>query len=243
MWGMGGTSLDPVTEDIYGASGNAEPNEVWPYSDSVIHWAAGTYAVDATSESSNNVGDDDFGAIPSLFPAADGTQCAGVEGKSGILYMYKSATIGSGATSQPQLGLANSDDYNSATPSYSPSTGKIYITTGYPGGAHPPGVYAFTVQAGCTLPSTPDWSFTVAGTNILSPTTVANGEVFVGDGTQVYAFNAASGTKLWQVSDGTSNTYAGITVVNGMLLTANWDGTISAFVPAGNVGPVSRARR
>jgi hypothetical protein len=242
MWGMGGTSLDPATGDIFGASGNAEPNEIWPYSDSVVRWTTGTFAPAATFEASNNIGDDDFGAIPSLFPSPDGMLCGGVEGKSGILYMFNSAAIASGPTSQPQLGLASSNDYNSATPSYSPVTGKLYITTGDAGSpSFPPGLYAYTVDSGCQIASTPDWHDAIGGTNILSPTTIANGAVFVGIGDNVYAFRADTGAQLWFLPAGTQSVYAGITVVDGMVFTADWDGTISAFAAPGANGQ-SRSR-
>jgi hypothetical protein len=243
MWGMGGTSLDPTTGDVIGASGNAEPLENLEYSDSVLRWTAGTYTVAAWSQSSNNVGDDDFGAIPSLFPAPDGSLCAGVEGKSGILYLYESAAIGSGATSNPQLGLASSNDYNSATPSYSPVTGKIYITTGDAGNpAFPAGLYAFTVQSRCRIASSADWGASLGGTNILSPSTIANGVVFFADGPTVYGYNAATGARLWTVSGGSNSVYAGITVVDGLMFTADWDGTVTAFAAPGAAGQ-SRLRR
>ncbi len=243
MWGMGGTSLDPSTGDIVGASGNAEPNEDLLYSDSVLRWTTGTFAVAGTSQSSNNVGDDDFGAIPSLFPSPDGKLCAGVEGKSGILYMFDSANIGAGHVSAQQLGFANSDDFNSATPSYSPVTQKIYITTGYAGTpGFPPGTYAFTVEDGCKIASTPDWSWASGGTNFLTPTTVANGVVFVGVGNDVYGLDATTGTQLWKAYVGSQDVYAGVTVIDGMVFTADWDGTVSAFAAPGAQG-MGRAHR
>lgn len=236
MWGMGGTSLDPATGDIVGASGNAEPNEVSLYSDSVIRWTTGTFAVAASSESSNNIGDDDYGAIPSLFPAPDGTLCAGVEGKSGVFTMFNSASIGTGPTQQVQLGPPNSSDYNSATPSYSPLTGKAYITTGLAGSVtFRPGIYAFTVQAGCTVSQTADWGNALgSGSNIFTPVTIADGAAYVGGGNTVYAQDASSGTPLWSTRVGNSQLYAGITVVDGMMFVASWDGTVAALAVTRN---------
>jgi hypothetical protein len=231
MWGMGGTSLDPTTGDIIGASGNAEPNEIAPYSDSVIRWTTGTFAVAATAESTNNVGDDDYGAIPSLFPAPDGTLCAGVEGKSGIFEIFNSADIGAGPTTPVQMGPANSSDYNSATPSYSPVTGKAYITTGLVGSpGFRPGVYAFTVHAGCTISGTPDWGVPLSsGSNIFSPLTTTAAAVYVGVGDMVYARSAATGSPLWSARVGNANLYAGIAIADGMMFVSSWGGTVSAF--------------
>lgn len=231
MWGMGGTSLDPATGDIFGASGNAEPNEVALYSNSVLRWTTGTFAVAGTSASTTNVGDDDYGAIPGLFPAPDGTVCAGVEGKNGILTLFNSATIGAGPTQQLQLGPASSSDFNSATPSYSPQTRKLYITTGLNGNpAFRPGLYAFTVLAGCTVAPAADWGAAlISGSNIFTPVTIAAGAAYVAVGNTVYARDAASGAALWTATTGTTQTYAGISVVDGMMFVASWDGTVTAF--------------
>jgi hypothetical protein len=242
MWGMGGTSLVPGSGDIVGASGNAEPLQAVPYSNSWLRWSVGTnFNTPATFSSSDNVGDDDFGAIPSLFPGPDGKLCGGVEGKSGILYMFDSDAIPAGPTSNVHMGLANSDDYNSATPSYSPLTGKVYITTGFSGGALSPGLYAFTLGTGCAVASTPSWSNALGPTNFFSPTTIANGSVFVGVGSTIAAFRADTGAQQWSTTAGSRNIYAGITVIDGRLFTANWDGSVSAFTAPGVPGQ-SRAR-
>jgi hypothetical protein len=231
IWGMGGTSLDPLTGDIVSASGNAEPNQVATYSDAITKWTTGTFAVAGTSSSANEVGDDDYGAIPSLFPAPGGKLCAGVEGKSGILTVFDSAAIGAGPTSVVQMGPASSTDFNSATPSYSPQTGKLYITTGLNGNAsYRPGIYAFTVNAGCTVAAAPDWGVAlIAGSNIFTPITLAAGAAYVAVGNTVYARDAAGGAALWSATTGSPQIYAGISVVDGMMFVAGWDGTITAF--------------
>jgi hypothetical protein len=242
MWGMAGTALDATTGDIFGASGNAEPDEDSLYSDSVLRWTTGTFAVAASSESNNDIADDDFGAGPSLFPAPDGSQCTAAENKNGVLYMYDADAIGAGTTANPQLGAANSNDFDPATPTYSPVTGMIYITTGAVGGPKPPGLYAYAVQPFCQLGPTPYWSQAIGTTSILSPTTIANGVVFVADGRNVYGFNAATGAQLWTLADGISSVYGGMTVVNGMLFVVNWDGSVTAYAAPG-AQALSGARR
>lgn len=233
MWGMDGTAIDASTGDIFGASGNAEPSEVSLYSDSLLRWTTGTFAIAASSESTNNIVDDDYGAGPSLFPAPDGSQCTGAENKSGVLFVYEADQIAAGTTASPQLGAPSSDDFNSATPTYSPLTGMIYITTGFTGGPQPPGLYAYAVLSSCRLGPAPTWSQAIGTTNILSPTTIANGVVFVADGRNVYGFNAATGAQLWTLTDGISSVYAGMTVANGMLFVANWDGSVTAYAAPG----------
>ena len=94
----------------------------------------------------------------------------------------------------------------------------------------------------CRIASSADWGASLGGTNILSPSTIANGVVFFADGATVYGYNAATGARLWTVSGGTNSVYAGITVVDGLMFTVDWDGTVSAFAAPGAAGQ-SRLRR
>ena len=66
----------------------------------------------------------------------------------------------------------------------------------------------------------------------MSPPTVANGVVYYGNGfgKKEWAFDAATGVKLWDSGATiTANIYAAPTVINGMLFVASWDHKLHAF--------------
>jgi outer membrane protein assembly factor BamB len=79
------------------------------------------------------------------------------------------------------------------------------------------------------------WQQTVGlnRTSVSSPV-VANGIVYFGDGPggQVFAFDAATGARLWDSASVIAGaTYATPTVVNGQVLVPSWDHHLHAFSP------------
>jgi outer membrane protein assembly factor BamB len=100
-------------------------------------------------------------------------------------------------------------------------------------GGYRHGLVAFQVQADCTLSLA--WQQTV-GTNksVMSPPTVAGGVVYFGDGVgnTEFAFDAQTGTQLWDSGstiDG--RVLVAPTVVKGQLLVTSWDHHLHAFQP------------
>ena len=95
------------------------------------------------------------------------------------------------------------------------------------------GMLALKVQSDCTLALA--WQQTVGPNQTsASPPTVANGVVYYGDGygNTEFAFNAATGTELWNSGSSISGgIYAAPAVVNGKLYVGAWDHKLYAFGP------------
>jgi hypothetical protein len=103
------------------------------------------------------------------------------------------------------------------------------------------GIVGLKVQADCTLQVA--WSAALGGSAQPNSTpTVANGVVFVGEGNggRVHAYDAPTGTPLWDSGNAIGGaTYAAPTVADGKLFVGSWNGTsaadagtVRAFAPA-----------
>ena len=151
MWGFGGVALDPISGDVFGASANMRgaPNaETALYSDMVIRWASqNVTTVLQTFRSPLAEPDDDFGASPSLFPDPAGGQCAAVQKKDGVLYVFDVGNGGLASTQMLGVGGPTSEGFNLAEPGYDPVTRMVYLGNAVDGPL-PHGVYAFNVHAG-----------------------------------------------------------------------------------------------
>src|SRR5439155_19666098 len=111
------------------------------------------------------------------------------------------------------------------------------------------GIVGLKVQPDCTLQVA--WSVPIGGNSQPNSTpTVANGVVFVGEGNggRVDAYDAATGTKLWDSGAAFGgSTYAAPTVADGKLFAGSWNGgntldvgTVRAFAPVAQA-PLSTA--
>ena len=223
VWGWGGVAIDPATHNLYGASGNVEPTELAPYSDSLNEWSP-LLAPIATNEPPPSVGDDDFGGSAVVYDEA-GAQCVGAMRKDGTLFVYDRTHVAAGPTVSLVLGNAGAGNINAFV--HSSSTHVLYVNNPSTG-PYARGLYAFAAQANCTLDARVSWVQRIS-VSTASPT-VANGVVFDPAGSQLFAFSAATGAQLW--NSGTSIGGAmqnSVTVVNGRVYVVDWTDTIYAF--------------
>ena len=221
VWGWGGVSIDPATHDMYGASGNLEPTEAAPYSDSVVEWSPPVTPI-ASSEPAFTASDNDFGGSTVLYNDA-GSMCVAALRKDGSFFIYDRTNVANG----PTLALSLSSFPSINTPAHSSVTHDLYVTNPN-NGAYNQGLYAFTTQAGCTLNTTAVWSASLAP--FVAPPSIADGVVFQPAGSKIYAFNAATGGQLWTSGSSIAgNIQNAASIVNGRVYVVDWNDTIYAF--------------
>jgi len=115
--------------------------------------------------------------------------------KDGEIFLYNRDSIDAGP--EDRLTISGFDFIT--VPAYSPDTGLIYIGSPKPSpdAVYQPGLMAFSVDTNCKLSLA--WQQLVGGKATVSEPTVANGVVYYGNGNKktLYAFDAATGVKLW----------------------------------------------
>src|SRR5579871_1572423 len=232
IWGPGGVAID-ATGAVYAATGNSIPSENAGWAEQVVRLDASL-----TPQAADYVplvgGDVDYGATPLLFQPPGCPAMLAAKNKSGVLVVFDRDTIASGPVQTLQIADVNDWQFN-GIPAYSPDTNLVYVSNSSDSSSdvYQHGMVALAVEPGCTLGLA--WQQTV-GPNLssVSPPTVAGGVVYYGDGigSTLRAFDAQSGTPLWD-SGGTIGgpIFAAPTVVDGRVFVAAWDGKIYAFGP------------
>ena len=253
IWGYGGVSVDPATGHVYAAT-SADSNETYtPYGVRLIALDAGLGLLGSfepfhpsTFPCNGAPCDVDFGATPLVFQPAGCPTLVTAGNKNGNLYVIRAADLEGSAQPLQVLTLNPANDWLGSggvggVPAYWPEGRMVFVTDTGPG---VPGVSAgivgLTVNPDCTLSVA--WSASLGGdTRPNSTPTVANGVVYVGAGNdgRVFAFDATSGTQLWNSgTNAKGSTFAAPIVADGALYVASWDGatgtdngTIRAFRP------------
>ncbi|HET7815461.1 MAG TPA: LamG-like jellyroll fold domain-containing protein, partial [Candidatus Baltobacteraceae bacterium] len=246
IWGFGGASVDPATNNVYIATGNADTTggaaQNAFYAENIVALSADLTSVLASNFPANPPGgpDNDFGATPLLFqpPGCPGLLAA--VNKSGNFDLYSRASIASGPAQQVQMSISTDNGDFVGVPAYDPVTNYVYVGLPSTFGIYKPGVAAFSINSSCTLNTTPVWSAqfgadgAVQTTNDTprSPISIANGVLYISDyGTsKTYAFNAATGAQLWTATLGGPG-IVGPVVVNGKLYVGSLGTTMSAWSP------------
>jgi outer membrane protein assembly factor BamB len=253
IWGYGGVSVDTATGHVYAATGDDSNEGYTPYGDEMVALDAGLNVLGSWQPSQPNnfpcAGapcDLDFGATPVVFtPQACPTMVA-AGNKDGNLYVFKTADLEASRPPFQTLALNPANDWLGSggvggVPAYWKAGRMLFVSdagTGLPGIAA--GIVGLTVQSDCTLKVA--WSQPIGGnTQPNSTPTVANGVVYVGDGNggRVHAYDALSGTPLWDSgANAAGSTYAAPMVAAGKLYSGSWDGsstssvgTLRAFAP------------
>jgi glucose dehydrogenase len=244
IWGYGGASIDPSTNNVFIATGNADTTKGARqnayYAEQVIELSP-----DVTSMIANNGpelppgGDDlDFGATPMIFEPPGCSPLMAAINKSGTFFLYKRSDITAGPTESIQMSIVSDNGDFIGIPAYDPVTNYVYVEQPATYGIYKPGVAAFSISS-CKLDATPVWhaEFGSDGAHsgddtTRSPITIANGVLYISDyDTKVsYAFNAATGAKLW-ASPADIGSVVGPIVVNGNLYIGTSKGTLTEWSP------------
>jgi hypothetical protein len=249
IWGWGGVSVDPSTGHVYAASSDDATNLTGdegytPYSGSLLAldsnlnllgWYQAPQAVNYNCGGSPPC-DQDFAATPLPFQPPGCPVMLAAGNKNGNLYVTSEASLeantGHDGTNVQAISLNKDiDDLGlgglSGTPMYDPATNMLYIVDTGPGASGVAGgLVALAVQPNCSLSVA--WSQTVGSSISNSPNstpTLANGVIYVGvnDGS-VSAFDAATGTRLWNSGSSGFAVYAAPIVANGRLIAGYWSG-------------------
>jgi outer membrane protein assembly factor BamB len=248
IWGAGGASIDPATNNVYVLTGNADTTngaaQNATYAEQVVELSPTLGTIIANNYPTNiptgpGFDDFDFGATPLLFqPSGCPALLAGVN-KSGMFELYDRSTISNGPIQYIPMSIESDEASFRGVPAYDPATGYVYVGMPATTGTYQPGLAAFSMAANCTLNTAPAWaaSFGPAATTNnqepRSPISIANGVVYVSNytGDTEYAFNASSGAQLWSTTLSSWGN-VGTVIINGMVYVGAADGTITAWAPS-----------
>lgn len=255
VWGQGGVSIDPVTQDVFFAVGNSDVTMGGQQELNLAeHVVEVTPALALVGANFPGLKDDkvkkdlDFGSTPMLFTPPGCPPLAVALNKSGLLVLYQRQALSKGPLQKLYVNPSSDAGNFVGLASYSPATNLVYV--GLPndfendkyGVRYAHGLVALRVASNCTLVPAPAWSQTFGPlpphSSILnaprSPPTIANGVVYDADGTgqTVYAFDALTGQALW--SSGTlllagKNRIVVPPVVDAMVYVVSSSGGIWAF--------------
>jgi DNA-binding beta-propeller fold protein YncE len=106
IWGPGGAALDPATNHVFVATGNALTNpEYYRYSEQVVELSADLHVQGANYPGLQGY-DVDFGATPILYQAPGCPPQVAAKNKSGVLVVYTRGHVGDGYTASSTTATA-----------------------------------------------------------------------------------------------------------------------------------------
>jgi hypothetical protein len=132
IWGYGGTSVDPLTGDLWTATGNSEPlgdAETQGYAETALELSPTLSVVDWNRPEGipdENL-DTDFGSTPVLFQPNGCPPLAAAFNKNGELYVWRRDALGSGPIWSLKIGPQDQDAPFVGEPSWSPDTQMLYV--------------------------------------------------------------------------------------------------------------------
>ena len=222
---MGGVSIDPVTKNVFAASGNSWPTSATSgqhidYAEHVISLTSGAKVIGTNYPGLPNT-DSDFGATPVLFRPTGCALMTAVSNKDGYLYFYNAASIASGSFARILMANPGTGDFNNG-PAFDASTQMLYETSSSDTASGVVPAYKHGLTAFSFRNCRPVLTFNVAegalDDNYSSPT-VANGVVYFGAGStnRYYANDARTGALLWTSPLLAGSAQISPMVVNGRL--------------------------
>ncbi len=254
IWGPGGASIDPATDDVFVATGNADTTKGAEqnagYAEQVIELSSSLNAIIANNYPTNIPqldGDEDFdfGATPLLFRPQGCPLLLAAVNKSGMFELYDVGSIDYGPIQYIAMSIPTNKGDFVGVPAFDPVTGYVYVGMPATEGIYKPGLAAFSIESNCTLDPTPVWSarFGPDGSRVTegqtprSPISIANGVVYVSNYSheKEFAFDAATGAQLWSVALSDLGN-VGTVIANGVLYVSSRDGTITAWAPSSSKG-------
>lgn len=247
IWGPGGASIEPATNDVFVATGNADTKQQKQnagYGEQIIELSPNLGTILANNyppeiPSIPGYGDFDFGATPLLFQPSGCPPLLAAVNKSGIFVLYDRRSISNGPVQAIAMSIPTDSADFTGVPAFDPVTGYVYVGLPTTEGIYRPGMAAFAMASKCTLNPTPVWSqaFGPEGSQAYdtkrSPISIANGVVYISNdaGDTEYAFDASTGAQLWTTSLSGSGDI-GTVIANGMVYVSALDGTITAWAPS-----------
>jgi outer membrane protein assembly factor BamB len=243
IWGYGGASIDPVTNNVFIATGNSlgptgGGSQTLGYSEQIVELTP-----DVSTVLANNypalpaLADADFGATPLLFAPPGCPPLLAAVNKSGVLVLYLRSDINAGPTQTIAMAMPNEGGSFIGVPAYDSVTNYVYVGLPSTFGIYQAGLGAFSMRADCTLNPTPVWNAQFGPNGVTSATprsaiTIANGVVYVSNfsGKSEFAFDASTGSLLWSTPL-SGYGIPGAIVSNGRLYVSDYNGQITAWGP------------
>lgn len=233
IWGLGGPAID-AANNVFVATGNTEggPADNSAAGDALVQLTAALGSPAISSPGTPSF-DSDFGATPMTYQPPGCAELVSAKRKDGHFYTWQAGSVASGPLQGIAIGAATSIGQFVGQTAYSPVSNLVYV--GVPNGnsTFTHGLVALRPQTNCTLALA--WQQTVgspAGTsNDNDSVTIANGVAYLTDGigNAVFAFDATTGTPLW--NSGTTITGPALSppTVDGRLFVSSWDHNLYAF--------------
>ncbi|HEX3369624.1 MAG TPA: PQQ-binding-like beta-propeller repeat protein, partial [Candidatus Cybelea sp.] len=216
IWGPGGASIDPNTNNVFVATGNADASQGQAqnagYAEQIIELSPTLGTIVASNYPPNipfvsGEDDFDFGATPLLFQPYGCPLMLAAVNKSGMFELYDVGSIDYGPIQDIAMSIPTDKGDFVGVPAFDPVTGYVYVGMPATQGIYKPGLAAFSTRSSnCTLNPTPVWAarFGPDGAHVRvqtprSPLSIANGVVYVANYVHQteFAFNAATGAQLW----------------------------------------------
>jgi len=219
IWGS--PSVDPKTNTVYFATGNAKTGESGQLADAVVAVNATTMALVSSwiIPAAQQVGDGDFGSSATLFQTSTGTTMMGALDKNGYFYAFNAANLAAGPVWKYKITTGQS------VGSASFGQGLVYVAGGTASykGVHSSGAaWALNPATGAVVWEQPLW-----GKSVSAPA-YANGILLVDGGQHVFVLNATTGVKLKELAcDGTF--YSPPAIAHGMIFVGCTSGQEFAF--------------
>ncbi|HST25826.1 MAG TPA: PQQ-binding-like beta-propeller repeat protein, partial [Gaiellaceae bacterium] len=214
IWGWGGASLDPLTGDLWAATGNSWfydltcgcISQTAGYSESVVALDPNmnVLAVDRPDTVPGENDDADFGSTPLLFQPPGCPPLAAAYAKTGYIYVWLRDSLSGGPIWSFLGGPSDISNAFVGEPSYSADLNELivadaraYDDTGTI--THFDAVTGFAFGPGCSLPDEPTWTAPDLGRGPKAPALIVGGIAFVVGGyvPGVFALDAANGAALW----------------------------------------------
>ena len=192
----------------------------------VAHW---------TVPPSQQLGDGDFGSVPTLFSATingAARQLVGLGNKNGIFYAWDRTNIAAGPVWERKVATGG-DNPQGGNGTLSPAVwdgSTLYVA----GGSTKIGTKSCAGGVRALNPATgaPKWQFCATTGHILGAIAAAPGVIAVPAGPDVLVLNAATGKQLSAYRNPSGAQYWGApSIAEGHLLAPGMDGTLTALAP------------
>ena len=166
IWGPGGASVDPSTNNVFIATGNADTHKGQgqnaDYAEQIVELSPALDAIIANNYPTNipviNGDDDfDFGATPLLFQPYGCPLMLAALNKSGMFELYDVSTIDYGPIQYIAMSIPTDKGVFVGVPAFDPVTGYVYVGMPATQGIYKPGIAAFSIASNCTLNPKPVW--------------------------------------------------------------------------------------
>jgi outer membrane protein assembly factor BamB len=237
IWGYGGVSVDSATGHVYATTADDENGAYTDYADRIVALDSNLNLLGSfhptnptTFTCASAPCDLDFAATPVVFQPGGCPAMVAAGSKNGNFYVMRESDLESNGTPIQTLELNAASDGPgtggvNGVPAYWPAGRMLFVGDTGPGAnGVSAGLVGLSIQPDCTLKVA--WSQQLGGfASPNSTPTVANGVVFLGLGTgSVRAFDAASGTPLWNSGTLGAAVYGAPIVAHGRVYAGSWNG-------------------